>query len=194
MESQQDTGRSHHSWLIQSVNDRVFDVLLEIESEDGEFLCECSNLNCIETIQLTLTGRPLTMGRDSPSRPISDSDQGSSRHADCARGRPCGARHQARAARRRRGLGGEPRAASSPRSARPVERERWSHSRPWRGCAPSSCYLLERAGRGCLSRAAGHKRPPPSRVIVGEGAAASRGIAPIASRTERITSALAITS
>ena len=55
MESQQDTGRSGHSWLIQSVNDRVFDVLREIDSEVGEFLCECSNLNCIETIQLTLT-------------------------------------------------------------------------------------------------------------------------------------------
>jgi hypothetical protein len=33
----------------------VFDVLREIDSEDGEFLCECSNLNCIETIHLALT-------------------------------------------------------------------------------------------------------------------------------------------
>jgi hypothetical protein len=55
MASQEDPGRSRHSWLIQSVNDRVFDVLQEIDSEDGEFLCECSNLNCIETIHLALT-------------------------------------------------------------------------------------------------------------------------------------------
>ena len=55
MASQGDAGRSRHAWLIQSVNDRVFDVLGEIGSEDGEFLCECSNLSCIETITLTLT-------------------------------------------------------------------------------------------------------------------------------------------
>ena len=67
MESQQDTGRSRHSWLIQSVNDRVFDVLGEIESEDGEFLCECSNLNCIETIQLTL--REYAVLQQEPDRP-----------------------------------------------------------------------------------------------------------------------------
>jgi hypothetical protein len=40
--------------MIQSVNDRVFDVLREIRSGDGEFLCECSNLSCVETIPLTL--------------------------------------------------------------------------------------------------------------------------------------------
>jgi len=55
MESQEDPGRSRHSWIIQSVNDRVFEVLREIGSEDGEFLCECSNLSCLETIHLTLT-------------------------------------------------------------------------------------------------------------------------------------------
>jgi hypothetical protein len=55
MASQEDPRRSRHSWLIQSVNNRVFDVLREIDSEDGEFLCECSNLSCIETIPLTLT-------------------------------------------------------------------------------------------------------------------------------------------
>ena len=68
MESQQDTGRSGHSWLIQSVNDRVFDVLREIENEDGEFLCECSNLNCIETIQLTL--REYAALQQQPDRPL----------------------------------------------------------------------------------------------------------------------------
>ena len=55
MASQGDAGRSRHSWMIQSVNDRVFEVLREIGSDDGEFLCECSNLTCIETIPLTLT-------------------------------------------------------------------------------------------------------------------------------------------
>ena len=55
MASQEDPRRSRHSWMIQSVNDRIFDVLREIGSEDGEFLCECSNLSCIETIPLTLT-------------------------------------------------------------------------------------------------------------------------------------------
>jgi hypothetical protein len=55
MANQEDRGRSRHSWLIQSVNDRVFDVLREIGSEEGEFLCECSNLSCIETIPLKLT-------------------------------------------------------------------------------------------------------------------------------------------
>jgi hypothetical protein len=55
MENQEDPGRSRHSWMIQSVNDRVFEVLREIGNEDGEFLCECSNLSCLQTIHLTLT-------------------------------------------------------------------------------------------------------------------------------------------
>jgi hypothetical protein len=67
MESQQDTGRSRHSWMIQSVNDRAFDVLREIESEDGEFLCECSNLSCIETIHLSL--REYAALQKQPDRP-----------------------------------------------------------------------------------------------------------------------------
>jgi hypothetical protein len=67
VESQQDTGQSRHSLLIQSVNDRIFDVLREIGSEDGEFLCECSNLNCIATIQLTL--REYAALQDQPDRP-----------------------------------------------------------------------------------------------------------------------------
>lgn len=68
MESQEDPGRSRHSWMIQSVNDRVFDVLLEIGSEDGEFLCECSNLSCIETIPLALTQYAALQKK--PDRPI----------------------------------------------------------------------------------------------------------------------------
>jgi hypothetical protein len=68
MASQEDPGRSRHSWLIQSVNDRIFAVLREIGSEEGEFLCECSNLSCIETIQLTLTEYAAL--QKEPDRPI----------------------------------------------------------------------------------------------------------------------------
>ena len=39
---------------MRLVNDRVFEILSELGAEDGEFLCECSDVNCIETIQLTL--------------------------------------------------------------------------------------------------------------------------------------------
>ena len=67
MASQEDAGRSRHSWMIQSVNDRIFDVLREIGSEDGEFLCQCSNANCIETIQLTL--REYAALQAQPDRP-----------------------------------------------------------------------------------------------------------------------------
>ena len=46
--------RSSHSLLIREVNDRVFEPLSGMGSEDGEFLCECSDESCIETISLTL--------------------------------------------------------------------------------------------------------------------------------------------
>ena len=45
---------SRHLVLMRAVNDRVFELLSELGSEDGEFLCECSDENCVETIQLTL--------------------------------------------------------------------------------------------------------------------------------------------
>lgn len=45
---------TRHSQLIRGVNDRIFDVLSEIGSEDGDFLCECSNETCVETIHFTL--------------------------------------------------------------------------------------------------------------------------------------------
>ena len=45
---------TRHSVLMRAVNDRIFELLSEFGSEDGEFLCECSNADCIETIQLTL--------------------------------------------------------------------------------------------------------------------------------------------
>lgn len=50
--NEQETSR--HSVLMRAVNDRIFGVLSEFGSEDGEFLCQCSNANCIETIQLTV--------------------------------------------------------------------------------------------------------------------------------------------
>lgn len=43
-----------HPQLMRLVNDRVFEILGELGSEDGEFVCECSDVSCIETIQLTL--------------------------------------------------------------------------------------------------------------------------------------------
>ena len=43
-----------HPQLMRLVNDRVFEILSELGSEDGEFLCECSNMDCVETVQLTL--------------------------------------------------------------------------------------------------------------------------------------------
>jgi hypothetical protein len=36
------------------VNDRVYELLTEIGSADGEFLCECGDTSCLETIPLTL--------------------------------------------------------------------------------------------------------------------------------------------
>jgi hypothetical protein len=52
---------------MRAVNDRIFEVLSEFGSEDGEFLCQCSNANCIETIQLTL--REYAALRAQPDRP-----------------------------------------------------------------------------------------------------------------------------
>jgi hypothetical protein len=47
-------GQSPHSLLLAEVNDRILEVLTELGSEDGEFLCECSDASCLETIQLAL--------------------------------------------------------------------------------------------------------------------------------------------
>ena len=45
---------ARHPQLMRLVNDRVFEILSELGSEDGEFVCECSDEACIETIQFTL--------------------------------------------------------------------------------------------------------------------------------------------
>lgn len=46
--------RPNISLLMRAVNDRVFELLSEMGHEDAEFVCECSNEYCVETIQLTL--------------------------------------------------------------------------------------------------------------------------------------------
>ncbi|HYY32152.1 MAG TPA: hypothetical protein VE693_01015 [Gaiellaceae bacterium] len=45
---------SEHSRLTQTVNRHIYEVLNEVGSEDGDFLCECDDENCTQTIQLTL--------------------------------------------------------------------------------------------------------------------------------------------
>ena len=50
----QETKRSNHSLLMREVNDRVFELLSEMGSDDGEFLCECSDEGCMERIHLTV--------------------------------------------------------------------------------------------------------------------------------------------
>lgn len=59
--------RSSHSLLLREVNARVFELLSEIGSEEGEFLCECSDTSCIETISLTL--REYAALQAQPERP-----------------------------------------------------------------------------------------------------------------------------
>ena len=44
--------RSKNSLLMREVNDRVFELLREMDS-DGEFVCECRDVGCFETIPLT---------------------------------------------------------------------------------------------------------------------------------------------
>jgi hypothetical protein len=53
--------RSKGSLLMREVNDRIFELLSEVwglrserGSGNGEFLCECSDTGCIETIALPL--------------------------------------------------------------------------------------------------------------------------------------------
>ena len=58
--------RSHHSRLMAEVNDRIFE-LSQVHSEDAEFLCECSDVSCIETITLTLREYAVLKGQ--PDRP-----------------------------------------------------------------------------------------------------------------------------
>ena len=45
---------SRHPALMRAVNRRIYAVLIELRSEDGEFICECSDEDCHNTVQLTL--------------------------------------------------------------------------------------------------------------------------------------------
>lgn len=58
---------ARHPQLMRLVNDRVFEILRELGSEDGEFVCECSDEACIETIRLTLREYALLAREDRPS-------------------------------------------------------------------------------------------------------------------------------
>jgi hypothetical protein len=41
--------------IMREVNDRIFEILSGLGSEDGEFLCECDDETCVQTIQMTLS-------------------------------------------------------------------------------------------------------------------------------------------
>jgi hypothetical protein len=48
---------SRNAQLMRELNERIVEILREVGSEDGEiaqFLCECSNVTCFGTIDLTL--------------------------------------------------------------------------------------------------------------------------------------------
>jgi hypothetical protein len=43
-----------HSKLMHEMNDRAYEVLIDAGSEDGDFVCECDQTACFETVQMTL--------------------------------------------------------------------------------------------------------------------------------------------
>jgi hypothetical protein len=43
-----------HSELMHEVNERTYTVLIDLGSEDGDFVCECDETACFETIKITL--------------------------------------------------------------------------------------------------------------------------------------------
>ena len=47
--------RSSNSLVLREVNERIFELLRHFGSEDGRFLCECSDKSCFETFPLTLS-------------------------------------------------------------------------------------------------------------------------------------------
>jgi hypothetical protein len=40
--------------FIRQVNDSIYDVLYKLQSEDGEFWCECDDMHCDTRVVLTL--------------------------------------------------------------------------------------------------------------------------------------------
>ena len=59
--------RSNLSLLMREVNDRVFEFLSELGSRDAEFVCECGDEHCVETIHLAL--RQYAALQAQPERP-----------------------------------------------------------------------------------------------------------------------------
>lgn len=45
---------AEHSRLMREVNNRIYETLTGMGTEDGDFLCECGDETCSETVQLTL--------------------------------------------------------------------------------------------------------------------------------------------
>jgi hypothetical protein len=45
---------STHSTRMRDANEHIYKVLLDNGSEDGDFLCECDQTACFETVQITL--------------------------------------------------------------------------------------------------------------------------------------------
>jgi hypothetical protein len=43
-----------HSKRMHDVNERTYTALIDLGSEDGDFVCECDETACFETIQITL--------------------------------------------------------------------------------------------------------------------------------------------
>jgi hypothetical protein len=50
--------------LVRGVNDRIYGVMLGLGSEDGDFLCECGDEECGETVQITLREYAALRARD----------------------------------------------------------------------------------------------------------------------------------
>jgi hypothetical protein len=45
---------TRHADLMRELNERIYAVLGDLGSEDGDFVCECDDESCTETVQLTL--------------------------------------------------------------------------------------------------------------------------------------------
>lgn len=43
------------SSLMREVNDRIYATLVGMVAEDGDFLCECGDKDCSETVQIPLS-------------------------------------------------------------------------------------------------------------------------------------------
>lgn len=60
---------------MPAVNQRIYRVLTELGSEDGEFLCECHDEGCVQTVQLTLREFATLDSREDSSPLVSSAHQ-----------------------------------------------------------------------------------------------------------------------